>query len=525
MAATTAPRDRLRALRRFAAPAALLVLYVFPFPHFDFLRSPNELSRLYQVRAIVDDQSLAVNGPVARWGRVGDLSDVNGRLFPNKAPGVVFAGVPVYAAVRALAGAEEVSNRTLLWFLRLCCGVLPTLLLLGPLRRFAARSAGDARAAEAAVGVYALGTLAFPYSLLYFSHQLAAVLAAASFLLLDRARTTENSSLRALAGLLAGAAVVTEYTVAPVALLLASFGAWTARDRSRAAAWIVLGALPMVVALGAYHHAAFGHPLATGYSFVENRTFREWHAQGFMGVAAPSLTALAGNLFHAGRGLFAFSPVLLVAFAALPALWRRDRAVGNLTLWVVAAYLFLASAFLYQAWGWMLGPRHLTPLMPFLVAPLAIGIAEARRLAGEGAGTIVAGVVAGLAAVSVGVNALCSVVFPHIPEHYQAALGHLVGPLVRDGFVPLSSLELLLGRPVPGAWAAYFGLLALVALGTGALCLDRASIKRAAPIGLGTAAIFLVLVTRLPPPPTRAERDTSAWIRRNWEPAHRRAGP
>src|SRR4051794_31047058 len=101
----------MRALR-FALPLAVFLIYAFPFPHWDVLHSPNELSRLYQVRALVDDHAISVNAQVQRHGIVGDLSTANGFLYPNKAPGISFLGAPVYWVVRLLrGGAEHVNAR------------------------------------------------------------------------------------------------------------------------------------------------------------------------------------------------------------------------------------------------------------------------------------------------------------------------------------------------------------------------------------------------------------------------------
>ena len=103
--------------RRWLVPL-LAFFYIFPFPYFPALRSPNEGSRLYQARALVDDRTFAVNGPLARYGPIGDLSIHDGRYYPNKAPGISIAGAAVYAVIRVFAGsADRVSNGALLYLL------------------------------------------------------------------------------------------------------------------------------------------------------------------------------------------------------------------------------------------------------------------------------------------------------------------------------------------------------------------------------------------------------------------------
>lgn len=513
----TVPRKDARPTARWVI-AVVALAYLFPFPHFEVLRSPNELSRLYQVRAIVDDGVLHVNEQVKRYGRMGDLSEREGRMFPNKAPGISLLGAPVYAGLRLVAG-DDVSNRGLLWVLRLTLCMLPTLLLLSPLRRWAARVSGEGRAADVAVLVFALGTLAMPYSLLFFSHQLSAVFAAAAFLLIERIRHGDDRGRSAVAGLFAGLAVMTEYTLAPVAALLGLYLLLTAPRKPQAVSLFLLGALPCALALFAYHQHAWGHPLSTGYQYVQNKTFASWHAQGFMGVAWPKLSSLAGNLFSPARGLFAFSPALIAAIAGLWVMRREDRAGARFVTALVAFYFFIAAAFLYQAWGWMLGPRHLTPLAPFLVAPLACAIVWLRANASRGGvWSIGPGVVGGLAAASIVVNATASAVYPHIPEEFSAAMAHLVWPLIAEGFLPYNLLEVATGKLLPASWWLYFAFLAAVAVLAAWLCLERTNRRRGMAVAATVLALHVSILAFAHPRLSDRERKTRDWIMKTWEP-------
>jgi hypothetical protein len=490
--------------------AIVLAMYAYPFAHFEILRSPNELSRLYQVRAIVDDGTVAVNGPVERYGSMGDLSEFEGRMYPNKAPGISFLGAGVYAVVKLLAGgAEQVTNRGLLYFLRLLCCALPTALLVIPLRRYAARVSGDERAALAATLTYAFGSLAFTYGTLFFSHQLAAVLLGASFLALEYAKRRSGAQWLVLGGLSAAYAVVVEYTAAPVAAALGIYVIATQANRVRGALLFAAGAIPCAFVLMAYHNAAYGSPLATGYTHVQNQVFKSWHEQGFMGVSTPRLTSLLGNLFSTGRGLFAFAPAFLIA---LPGLWwmrTSNRADARLTTFVLGFYCFLAASFLYQAWGWMLGPRHLTPLMPFLVAPLAVGIARLREMGWLG------GVAGGLCAASIVITGVGTVVYPHIPEEFSGAIAHLIWPLLSNGYLPYNVAEMVLGRVAIMSWVPWFlglGLIADVVL-RGCLAQAKWALVSVLVIVAMIAVLFLA-----PPQTSGQEMKTRQWIIRTWEP-------
>ena len=53
-------------------------LYVVVFPWHPNLRSPNELCRMWQSRAIAEEGKLSLNATMQKYGPVGDLSVVAG---------------------------------------------------------------------------------------------------------------------------------------------------------------------------------------------------------------------------------------------------------------------------------------------------------------------------------------------------------------------------------------------------------------------------------------------------------------
>ena len=54
--------------------------------NFSNLTVPNERTRLYLTVAMVDERTIAVDGPLQRFGHVYDLASFNGRHFTDKAP-------------------------------------------------------------------------------------------------------------------------------------------------------------------------------------------------------------------------------------------------------------------------------------------------------------------------------------------------------------------------------------------------------------------------------------------------------
>jgi len=375
-------QPRLGSAIGWAAAACTLVLTAWLQPYFVELRSPNPLVRIYLTRALVDDGTVTTDGPVGRYGGLSDQARRDGHYYCDKAPGVSLMATPIYAAMRLFASAEQISNRLLLAVARIFLCALPAAacLLLVDLWLLALGVAARRRAA--ALAALGGGSLLLPYSLELFGHAPAAFLVTlCGYLCLGPVRVdgslrierVEGGARIFAAGLIAGLAVLTEYpTLMLVGTLLAA-ALWRAEGRPRFAALVALGGLgPAIVFLG-YNQLAFGGPFTTGYAFVESAYFRNIHAQGFMGLAAPQLEAFAASFFSPARGLFFVAPWTLAAPVGALLLWRRDRSTAVALLACAVIYTFFVSSFRYWIGGWAIGQRHLTPLMP--LAALGFGVA------------------------------------------------------------------------------------------------------------------------------------------------------
>lgn len=448
-----------------AVYAALVALYVLLFPYHPGLRSPNELCRLWQTRALVEYGTLELNQTLRDFGYVGDLSVKDGRYYPSKAPLLSFAAVPVYAALRWWGGGflYAVPEVPLVFFSRLLLTVLPTLLLLGWVRRFLGAYLSPA-VADGVTVTYALGSLAFSYSLLFMSHQTTAVLLFGGFYALWRVGRGEwRERGYVVAGACAGATVAAEYTGALGVLGLVLYAVLTVWWREepvgerwkrlgRGAALATLGALPFVVGLMLYHQAAFGHPLESGYKHLNDAAYQPWHLGGFLGIRTPDPRAFFLSFFSPLRGLFTLSPFLLLALPGVAVLRREARASVELRahLWLVVAllagYTYFTSAFSYDSWGWTTGPRHLTGLVPFLLLPAGLLLERLRTL--RRTGLLSAG--AALCTASILFTGAATFV-NYIPDDVSNAVLGLAVPLLRAGYLPPSLLHFtVLENPAGG---------------------------------------------------------------------------
>jgi hypothetical protein len=490
-------------------------VYLLSFPYHPGLRSPNELSRLMQTRALVDFGEPSLNRAMALYGSVGDLSVYRGLYFPSKAPLLSYAAVPIYAVLRAAAGGQPgaVPEIPLVFFGRLFLTVLPTLLCLALLRRFLVTYV-PVGVADAVVLTYALGTLAFSYGLLFMSHQTTAVLLFVSFYLIWRWYRAELGRPGLVAGgMLAGLAVTAEYTSALCAVILAAYVLM--RDggipkRIEALALFVAGAAGPAFALMAYHAMCFGSPFETGYRHLADIAYQPWHEGGLLGIHTPRPDAFLGSFFSPLRGLFALSPALLLGYAGLGALAKRRESATELhavflfTVLLVAGYVYFTSSFSYASWGWTTGPRHLTGLVPFLLLPASLLTSQAR-------GSVQRGICAGLVVASVVLTAGLTFV-NYIPDDVSEAFFGLSIPLMASGYwVPTVLAFLGLANPLSGV------LVGLLVLATVVGIVRLLGARRPAElIGLGVVLVAILLLHRAAYQGTPQDAGARTLLRTRW---------
>jgi hypothetical protein len=406
---------------------AIAGVYLYLFPYFPRINSANELPRVYLVKAIVEDHTFAIDRQVKQYSWVSDLSKWDGHLYQNKAPGSSLLVVPVYAAIRLVAG--EPSLEVTMWLCRIVAGIIPALIFLWLMWRFLERFTPEPEVRTLTMVAYGLGSMAMTYALLYYSHQLSAVcIAGAWMLIVDNKRPM-------LAGLLAGCAVLVDYQTA---FAIVPLGIYVAVKHARAIPWMVAGGIAPLAVLLAYHAICFGSPLRTGYATAI--VYGSDHAHGLLGMTTPRAAAVWGTLFAANNGLIVLMPWLLLALPGGIVLWKRERAIVLASLGVCAVFLYFIWSIVFWRGGWEVGPRYVTAMLPFLLPLVAVGIAELRRtprLLELACGTIVASVV---------IYTLSAATLPYWPDSLRDPLYEVTFRLVGDNAAS-PSLGSLCGIP------------------------------------------------------------------------------
>lgn len=435
----------------------LFLLLFLSYAYFYQAGGWNQNSRFALVRAVTNDWSLRID---PYQGNTGDKAHFEGHYYSDKAPGLALAALPVVEPARLIykaAGGDPESFRGLALL-----SWLATVFTAGLFTAWAgvvifdlAREWGFGTAAALfAALVFGLATPMWFLATIFIGHALSAACLVLSFAAAygisaehERAPTRplpwsahperRDRSHGLAVGLGAGWATVTEFPAAVPAVVLALWVAASALRLGTARAkriigWMVGSAAACSVVLMVYQYLCFGSPFHIGYA-SEQGDFGGMQ-QGLFGVTRPTWAALYQILIGEYRGLLPLSPLMFVTPIGLWLLWRRGGAVSQAS--VVAAtialfYVLFNASYHYWEGGWSLGPRHLSPALPFLCLGLTPMWHAASRAARS---TLLA---AAIASFLISLVAVSTMVQP--PANVSRPFRELIWPAFRDGDLALNT--------------------------------------------------------------------------------------
>lgn len=389
----------------------------------------NEESNFSLVRAIVDENRFEID---SFYNATGDRSVYNGKYYSDKEPGLSFLASPAYDAwefvynyfptdfkashagkagyvteMHAAVPIVTVVDRgffiftsmiSVTFFTSVVFSSLTAVLLYKISKYFLEHSAYRILVSV----IYGLATLSFPSALHFMTTPTATFFIFLSFYILFK---TKDGKLEVwqyflLAGIAAGFGVTVDRSVVLLAPLLAAYSIWMNKRRSLAFFFgLLLAAMPLIL----YNYAVFGNPLDLASSYIDRQIYMTAYPQSdlpaLLSEEQPSNFAMMSVLnvdairtivehFHfvptipnpyiimrlllyPYRGLLFYSPILILAFAGIPAMLRKHRMEAALI--VLALLLFLCALSIRRTWwgGHGFGNRYLLPVVPFLMLPLA----------------------------------------------------------------------------------------------------------------------------------------------------------
>ena len=361
----------------------IALCYLYPQHSWTEYRNANELSRIYFVKALVEEHTLSIDTMIGRFGDIIDKARCNNHYCSDKPIGLALTAVPFHAAmvyVASRSGHMPALHSTRYW-LTVLCVALPSVVMIAMLCRYWSTISSSVERPLFVALAYGLGSGACIYSTQFMGHQLGAVLGISHFLIGRRFSTDTPPGRVAIAGILAGFGAIVDYFSIPIHVVLTVRHAFRIRKPVQWAAF-VSGVIGAFWPLAAYNQLAFGNPLSIGYGHMALPEFRDHHAIGLYGVDRPRASVLVGLLFSPRKGLFWLSPFLLLAPVGFLLMVRsvRWRGDGWTMVAATAAMILFASSIVDWSLGWTFGPRALVPLLPFLATGVMVAVEHSRGL-------------------------------------------------------------------------------------------------------------------------------------------------
>lgn len=381
----SSPVPGRRTGKRYCVVLFIFFFLLFSYAHQDPTRNVTSLSRLDLLHSLFNEARISID---TYHYNTTDKAFFEGSFYSDKPPGTVVVAFPGFlVACAALQVAGEELDSPIGW---LVSSWIASALSLGLVSALGAcaffKWLGGWVAPQAAFlstcGLF-LGAAPLPYTTMMFPHALVVSLICIALWVKRfgwrEGQIPQSWQSDGIAGLCCGVAAASEFTVGLV--IIGLFTAFYYRAWS-GARFFVLGALPALFLIPLYNFLCFGNPLTLGYE--HQATFAEMK-RGLFGVRLPGPAVALHLLFHPAKGLFMWSPFLLLAILGFRKLFFLSPRVFWTCLLIPLVQVIAISGY---GWDWPAGynltPRYLACMTPFLTLPVALAI-ERFRIAGTAA--------------------------------------------------------------------------------------------------------------------------------------------
>ncbi len=280
----------------------LLVCFTYTFPRW---ADPNQNSRLNMVVAVVDDGTFQIDKYVQNTV---DYAKIGDHYYSDKAPGVAFLGIPIYAGLKLFLNLPVIDQivdglshnaafvstlnpegtgifkqkvrfalaQVVITFL---VSILPSALLGVILFRFLGQFTSSIWQRTILILSYGLLTPVLAYADAFYGHHLSAVLLFSVFYLAFT-RIDLSPGWLLLMGFLLGFSVVTEYPAALIVSILFVYVLYRLyrQGHSMRIIWLMISGLIVAAGWMLYNDFIFGGPLNLGYEYstLWNSTASYW---------------------------------------------------------------------------------------------------------------------------------------------------------------------------------------------------------------------------------------------------------
>lgn len=242
----------------------------------------------------------------------------------------------------------------------------------------------DERVALYTVIIAGIATPIFTYSSSFFGVINAAVFGFGSYMAINKAEDADRKWMY-VAGILSALAFSTEYYAGLIAMGLVAYIFLKEKEKIPPfVGGVLLGAIPLFL----YQWAVTGNPLIppilstefvpagpinAGCSIYE-ACYSDFGILGFVLAPLRALNAIFRLLFFPTRGLFFYSPILLLAIPGCYEIYKKNRKLLIVFPGIFLLFLVFQAFQLNWLAGASFGPRYMVVGLPFLLLPTALGL-------------------------------------------------------------------------------------------------------------------------------------------------------
>lgn len=340
--------------------AIYFCLAIYLLPMFSPNGSADELARWATTASLVENLSFEIGWARNLIGEKPAAVQIDEKFYADKPPGFSVLSIPFYALTRIFIGEPTPENLCISWFvMRFFLASLPLVWL--------ALWLYSRDSDEISLAVLLFATPLFPFSLTFLPYVLTAILLYLTFrLLYDSPRIFLRNCFAA--GFISGIALTCDYS-ALICILVFGVGLFVAdkTERWRYLFFFSLGFFPFAALVLLYNYAVFGSPFAL---FFDLQTFPETAkivGQDKLSFAFPTLSNIYLWLFSPSRGLFFYTPVLLLSVVTF--FTSRENKTLRYRVKVAAILVSFLAMCGHSATdgGWTFGARYLIFVLPLLL--------------------------------------------------------------------------------------------------------------------------------------------------------------
>ncbi|MBD3388188.1 MAG: hypothetical protein GF416_03835 [Candidatus Altiarchaeales archaeon] len=360
----------------------------------------NENSRLDLSRSIVEEGRLHIDTYASNTG---DRAYYNGHYYSDKPPGLSIVSTPAYLILDSIprpknyedegnsgeiillkdeTGSPTVTSdiepgkktRLSTIILTILASSLPAASNVILLFRILGKFVQNERIRSLVVLTYGLGTLAFPYALMFLPYSIGIFITLLAFSMGWKGDVSPVKGC--IIGLLLSVTLSFDYIFFPI-IIPSTIYLFSRMGKAKKC--YILGLITGLLPIIAYNYLIFGQ-LTFFYKHMDSDVW-VWDNPALEEGALPvtNLWIPIQVLFYPYRGLFFYYPVLLFSVVGLARMRKRFRGEFHMITSMFLLILGVYSTMLYTWHGHMFGPRYFTPLMPFLMIPTAYALSEKNK--------------------------------------------------------------------------------------------------------------------------------------------------